>query len=315
MNSRLVVAAAVMSGVTPLAAAHAQKPAQVMPQIQLGTSVQPETTTVGSHFLATVRVRVPTGTQVIFPARPDTSAKVDTVGRATRTASTAAGFTESTVSYVLAAWDTGAVRLGLDSLTVISATGVSYISLTGVRIYVRSVLPADTALKKPKPFRPAIPLQPFDWIPWLIGAAAALLALILFIVWRRWRRRVALGLSPLQLAERDFARVESRKLIESGETEQFAVEMVAVLRAYLARVVPASSQSATTRELDVRLRNSRLVPVMRLIAVLDDTDLMKFARGRCTPEHARDIGTEARQMVRETATSIEAARVAAAKAA
>ena len=284
-------------------------------QVQVGTSVRPETTTVGEHFVATVRVRVPVGTQVVFPTRPDTSAHVDSAGGVTRSETTAGGFIESTVNYVLAAWDTGGQRLGLDSLALVGPNGERYVQLKGFSVHVRSVLPADTALRKPKPFRPAIPVAPFDWLPWLIAAAAILLVALLVMIWRRWRRRRALGLTPLQIAERDFGRVESRRLIESGETEQFAVEMIAVVRRYLASVVPEAAQSATTRELAVALRNSRIVPVQRLIDALDAADLLKFARGRSTPERAREIGAEARRIVSEIHAALEAARVAEAKAA
>ncbi len=284
-------------------------------QVQVGTLVRPETTTVGEHFIATVRVRVPAGTQVIFPTRPDSSAHVDSAGGATRTETTAGGFTESTVNYVLAAWDTGGQPLGLDSVAVIGPNGERYVRLTGLSVRVRSVLPADTALRKPKPFRPTIPVKAFDWLPWLIAAAAAILAALLVFIWRRWRRRRALGLTPLQLAERDFARVESRRLLESGEAEQYAVEMIAVVRRYLSCVIPEAAQSATTSELAFALRNSRAVPVQRLIGALDATDLMKFARERSTAERARDIGADARRIVSETSAALEAAQVAASKAA
>ena len=284
-------------------------------QLQVGTAVRPETTTVGQHFVATIRVRVPAGTQVRFAARPDSAAQVDSAGAVTRKDVTANGFTESTVSYVLAAWDTGSQRLGLDSVTVITPSGERLAALNGFRVYVRSVLPADTALRKPKPFRPVIAVKAFNWLPWLIAGVAAALAAILIWIWRRWRRRAMRGLTPLELAERDFARIESQRLIESGETERYAVEMVAVLRAYLASVVPAATRSATTRELADALRHVTVVPVQRLIGLLDATDLIKFARERATAPHAADIGAEARRIVTETSTAMDAAAAAAAAAA
>ncbi len=284
-------------------------------QVQLGTVVRPETTTVGQHFLATVSVRVPAGTQVRFPSRPDSSAHVDSAGAVARKDTTANGFTVSTVTYVLAAWDTGGQRLGLDSVTVVTPSGERAAPLSGFRVYVRSVLPRDTALRKPKPFRPIMAITAFNWIPWLIAAAAALLAAILFMIWRNWRRRVSRALSPLQLAERDFSRIESQGLIESGEAERYAVEMIGVLRVYLASVIRIAVQSATTHELAMTLWRTTAIPVQRLIDVLDTTDLIKFARERSTAERAREIGTEARRIVTETNAALEAETAAAAKAA
>jgi len=301
MTPVMLFAALLLQAVTPRAQ-----------QVQVGTAVRPETTTVGQHFVATIRVRVPAGTEVRFATRPDSAAQVDSAGAVTRSDVTANGFTESTVSYVLAAWDTGSQRLGLDSVTVITPSGERLAALNGFQVYVRSVLPVDTALRKPKPFRPLIAVKAFNWLPWLIAGIAAALAAILIWVWRRWRRRTMRGLTPLQLAERDFARIESQRLIESGETERYAVEMVAVLRAYLASVVPAASRSATTRELATTLRNVTVVPVQRLIGLLDATDLVKFARERATGQHAIEMGAEARRIVVETSAAIDAAATAAA---
>ena len=283
-------------------------------QLQIGTLVRPETTTVGQHFIATIRVRVPNGTQVIFPLRPDSAAHVDSAGPSTRGQSTAGGFTESTVNYVLAAWDTGGQSLGLDSVVVISPTGQRSAALKGFNVHVRSVLPADTSLRKPKPYRPVVAVQPFNWIPWAIAAAAIALLGLLIVFWRRWRRRLARGLSPLQLAERDFARIDSQRLIESGESERYAVEMVRVLRTYLAATIPAALQSATTHELAASLQRLPVVPGQRLLGVLDATDLIKFARERSTAERAREIGAEARRIVADTNSALVAAAAAAAKA-
>ena len=277
-------------------------------QVQAGTAVRPETTTVGQHFIATIRVRVPSGTQVKFPARPDSSAHVDSAGPVSRTDSNAGGFTESTANYVLAAWDTGSQRLGLDSVTVITSAGERLAALNGFQVYVRSVLPRDTALRQPKPFRPLIAVTAFNWRPWLIAAAAAVLLAILIFVWRNWRRRLARG-------DQHHQDDQAQRLIESGETERYAVEMVGVLRLYLASVVPDAAQSATTHELAGTLRRTTVVPVQRLIDLLDATDLIKFARERSTADRAREIGAGARRIVTETHAALEAAAAAEAKAA
>lgn len=284
-------------------------------QVQAGTAVRPETTTVGQHFVATIRVRVPARTQVTFPGRPDSAAQVDSAGPVARTDSTANGFTESTANYVLAAWDTGPQPLGLDSVAITTPAGERFAALKGFQVYVRSVLPRDTALRKPKPFRPVVPIAAFNWLPWLIAALVALICAILAFIWRKWRRRLARGLTPYELAEREFSRVESEHLIESGEPERYAVEMTGVMRVYLASVVPLAMRSATTHELATSLRRATTIPVQRLIDVLDATDLIKFARERSTADRAREIGAEARTIVSETNAALTAETVATAKAA
>lgn len=284
-------------------------------QVQLGTSVRPETTTVGQHFVATIRVRVPAGTQVRFPSRPDSAAHVDSAGATARTDSTVGGFTESTVNYVLAAWDTGSQSLGLDSVTVVRDGAERIAALNSFKIYVRSVLPLDTALRKPKPFRPVIPGAAFNWLPWLIAAAVLAMIAIIIFAWRRWRQHANRGLTPLQLAQREFARIDSQRLVESGETERYAIEMVRVVRTYLAAVVPAAAASATTHELATALTRPTVIPVQRFIGLLDETDLIKFARKRSTADRALEVGAESRRIVSETATALDAERAAAIAAA
>lgn len=286
-------------------------------KIQLGTAVQPETTTVGQHFLAVVRIRVPAGTDVRFPLRPDSGAAVDSAGVTTRTDSTSSGYTESTMRYVLAAWDTGTQRLGIDSVTTITNGAESIAVLPGFTVYVRSVLPLDSALKKPKPFRPIVEGSAFNWLPWAIAAAVlALLAMIMF-AWRRWKRKRAIGLTSFQIAQREFARIDAERLVESGESERYVIEMTRVLRHYLARSVPAIAASATTRELDAALTRTTGFPAQRLLAILDEADLVKFARGSVTVERGLEIGAESRRIVNETAEALataESAAQAAAKA-
>lgn len=284
-------------------------------QVQAGTIVRPETTTVGQHFVATIRVRVLAGSQISFPARPDSSSHVDSAGPVARGDSTAGGFTVSTASYVLAAWDTGAQSVGLAGVTVVTGAGSQTIPLNGLKVYVRSVLPRDTALRKPKPFRPALPVASFDWRPYALAAAAALLLALLLYAWSMWRRRRARGLTPFHIAQREFARVESERLVEKGEGDRHAIEMLRVMRVYLANVVPAAMLSATTHELATMLRFERIVPVHRVIALLDQTDRIKFARERSTAERANQIGIEARAIVTDVNTALEAEAVTAKKAA
>ena len=284
-------------------------------QVQLGTAVRPETTTVGQHFVATGRVRVPVGTEVKFPARPDSGVQVDSAGATVRTDSTAGGFTESTMNYVLAAWDTGAQRLGLDSVIVVTDGTERIAALNGFSVYVRSVLPVDTALRKPKPFRPVVAGTVINWMPWLIAAAILALVAMLIYAWRRWRRHAMRGLTPLQVAQREFARIDSQRLVESGETERYAVEMAGVVRGYLASVIPTFARSATTREVAAALDRTTTVPVGRLIAILDETDLIKFARERSSVERAVAIGAESRLIVNETAAALDAETAAATVAA
>jgi hypothetical protein len=75
--------------------------------------------------------------------------------------------------------------------------------------------------------------------------------------------------------------------------------MVEVVRDYLALRVPGAAPSLTSSELIRHLRTRRNMPVQRLATLLAEADLVKFARRTVTAERARELGQEARSIVRD----------------
>jgi hypothetical protein len=278
--------------------------------VQLGTAVQPETVTVGQHFTATIRVRVPTGAQLRFPAHPDSAARVDTAAPVARTDAHAATYDESTVRYVLAAWDTGAQAIGIDDVVVATPSGTRIVPLEGLKVFVRSVLPADTSKRVPKPPRDPVSVSVFNWIPWAIAAAIlALIALIAWIVWR-WRRRTRAPLTPYAWAQRELQRI-AQSGWETSDPVRYGVAVTDVLRGYLARSFPVARLSETTRELSTSLAGVSAVPQERAIPLLDAIDLVKFARRTMATDDARAAGTTVREIIDETERRLTAERAAA----
>lgn len=282
-------------------------------QVQMGTTVRPETVSVGQHFNATVRLRVPNGTQLGFPLGTDSSARVDTAGSATRRSVAGPQFTETTVNYVLAAWDTGAQNLGLGDISVALPSGQRLASLRALSVYVKSVLPADTAQRKPKPPRPIVTRRVVNWLPWAIAAVLALLLALAYWLRGRRRRKGAELLTPLDWAGREFERIEGSGWLAEGMTERYAIAMTAVVRRYLSLVDPRFAASLTTRELASAAAGSPL-PTNRLIALLEEVDPLKFAARRLSRDAAVRAGAEARALVAESDSALTAAAGAAAAA-
>jgi len=98
-------------------------------------------------------------------------------------------------------------------------------------------------------------------------------------------------------AEREFARIEALRLVEAGERGRYVTLVVEVLRDYLAARYASAPLSLTSTELLAALRGQRGVPNDRLLRVLNETDLIKFARRPVTAERAQEIGREARAIV------------------
>ncbi len=280
-------------------------------RVQLGARITPDTVTVGQRFIMFLKVRAPRGALIQFPVGVDSvvaaaSATAPQVIGAPRLDSIpdTAGTTR-TSAYRFTVWDIGPQRLGLGNIAVTLNGRTQYVSLADQSVFVRSVLPADTMQRQPKPPRPPIVLAPFNWWPWILLLLAIMLALLAWWLWRMWRRRRNAPLPPYETAEREFARIEAMQLIESGEPERYVALMTDVLRNYLAARVDGVQRSHTTPELI-----AAAAPVQAAAGglghLLGHADLVKFARQRVTPAEAQTIGTQSRSIVRQVETRLVA---------
>ena len=266
--------------------------------VQMGYTVEPDTVTVGDPFRLIVRVRAPLGASVEFPAGPDSGAAVEALDPRQEQQGPDSTSLELTAGWRLAAWDTGDQLLRLGDIVVRADGRERRIPLSALKVYERSVLPADTALRIPKPQRALFEFGR-PWWHWLLAilAAIGIIGLLWWWWYRRRRRRKGEVEDPFAEAESEFERIERLGLVEAGERGRYVALTVEVLRTYLARRIPEAHQSLTTGELLISVRESPTVPVNRLALVLADADLVKFARRATTAERARELGTEARGIV------------------
>ena len=268
--------------------------------IQLGIAVRPDTVTVGTRFIVAARVRAPEGATIAWPTAPDTSESLEIVSSRMVDSTADSLRTEETARWRLAAWDTGTITIVFED-AVVTALDLERRVPLRAHVYVRSVLPPDTALQVPKPPRDIIAAEP-PWWRWVALAllVAAVVSLLLWWYLRRRRRKPpAVPVDAMQYAEREFTRVERMGLLEAGERGRFVALMVEVMRDYLALRVPGAAPSLTSTELVRFLRSRSDLPVQRLAAVLTEADLIKFARRPVTAERAKEIGHEARAIVRQ----------------
>jgi hypothetical protein len=156
-------------------------------QVRMGVSAQPDTVTVGEHFLGRVRVRAPKGAEIGFPIGPDSGVAVEAVDPRREQLSADTTAVERVATYRLVAWTVGAQRVVLGSF-VVSAGGVDRrYEVPAVEIVVKSVRPADSTGNVPRAARGVMLAPPLLW-PWIAGGVL-LLALLLWMLRRRLRRR------------------------------------------------------------------------------------------------------------------------------
>ncbi|MFN2636288.1 MAG: hypothetical protein ABR585_04635 [Gemmatimonadaceae bacterium] len=265
--------------------------------VQMGYRISPDTVLIGQPFNLFVKVLAPKGVRFEFPAGPDTTMQNGVRPIELRGEKLVTMLGDTAVAlYHLVAWDIGLQQLRLPDVRVSFAGEESRPSLAGAAVFVKSVLPADTSLRVPKPARPLIVLPVFNWWAWIALLVAALLAGLLWWAWRRYRNRPPVPVDPYVRAQREFAIIEQAQFVENGQPEQYLVKMVDVAREYLAARVPGVRRSDTTSEL-LRTMQPRGGVEAELPRLLERADLVKFAQAPVPADEAADAGGTTRAVV------------------
>jgi len=147
------------------------------------------------------------------------------------------------------------------------------------------------------------------WLQVAVGAAAA--GFVAVGGWLLWRRGALSGLrarTPAEQALAELDHLDAAGLVRQGKYKEFYLGVSHTMRRYLAREFGVAAVDMTTRELRSHLRRPMAAaPVVpRLIALLEECDLVKFAQVTPAPEGATAALAEARALVREMNATREA---------
>jgi hypothetical protein len=293
-------------------------------RVQAGVRVSADTVRVGDPFTVTVRVRMPAAARIEWPELRDSTAVIAPRAPMVRRdpASDSAAATrdaearEELVTFVVAAWDTGTVATTWPPALVILDADTVPVRLADARVYVQSVLPADTAAHQPRPYKPPFAAPMPWWQRWwpLWVAIAALLA---WWGWRRWRRRptrrvttIVAALGPYERATQAFDRLERLALADAGEHGRTVTLSVEILRTYLAARVPATSLAQTSAEVLAEVQHDPRVPADALLALFVAADTVKYAGRALDPDVARRLVASARAIVDDVESRDAAQRTA-----
>jgi hypothetical protein len=286
--------------------------------LQMGFTVRPDTVVIGQPFNLLIKIHAPKGVRFEFPAGPDTAMQNGVRPIELRGEKVVSVVSDTAIGlYHLVAWDVGLQPLRIPDVRI-AAEGVERtVPLSGASVFVKSILPADTSLRVPKPPRPLIVLPVFNWWPWIAVLAALILAALGWWLWRRYKNRPAVPLDPYVRAQREFARIEQERLLEEGRAADYFSAMVDVVREYLAARVPGVRRSDTSTEL-LRTMQPRDGVEAELPALLERADMVKFARAGISAQEAAPVRDTAGAIVdhveiRLNPESAIAKRAAAAK--
>jgi membrane protein implicated in regulation of membrane protease activity len=289
----LLLQAALQQSVSP----PAQSSAPTTLSVQMGYKVSPDTVIIGQPFNLLIKILAPKGVRFEFPSGPDTTMQNGVRPIELRGEKFVSMLSDTAVAlYHLVAWDLGVQPLRLSDVRVTLGAEERRPSLAGASVFVRSILPADTALRVPKPARPLIVLPVFNWWPWLALLAAMIAAVLIWWAWRRYRNRPRAPIDPYVRAQREFDRLDQQGLVEGGRAGVYLSLIVDVAREYLAARISGVRRSDTSSEL-LRTMQPREGIETDLPRLLERADLVKFARADISAQEATHAGAAIRAIV------------------
>lgn len=263
--------------------------------------VSPERPAVGEPITVELRVQAPRGTLVRFPVLPDTGTRIEPLDPRSLTGGETADGVEQVATYRLIAWDTGSVAPAFTDVTLERDGRVTRVPVELGELRIRSVLPADSAARRPKPPREALDAPTGAWRAWVAAAVVALLA-----AWgwraarRRARARQTMDPGPLARARAAFAHLRALDLSSAGEAGRHALSHGAVMRRYIAERWPTLPAALTARELEERLPTAD-IPVLpeRLVAVATALEPVAYAAAPIASGEAERLALESTAIVED----------------
>lgn len=301
----LRVACAVGLCAAQVSRAHAQ-PSTVQPgdgtsepPVRMGVRMMPETVTVGAPFTVRVRVALPSAWRVLQPPTPDTGGIVEPLDPP-RLRDTVRGPDRVVdMTWRFLAWEPGAHPLPIASLRLASGSRERALTVPGA-IVVRSVLPADTALRTPRPARAPFAV-PITWWPRVLTGLGVLAALALAVwlarcAWRARRSTRERVRTPREVADEAFERLAARGLPAAGESRRHVALVGEIVRDFLAARLGLPTSLATGEALAVAgpAVGALAEPLAELLGRID---VARFATTPVTREEAERLDGQARRMI------------------
>lgn len=181
---------------------------------------------------------------------------------------------------------------------------LSEVVASPVPIHVSTVLvEGDTTLRD---IKPQVEMPFTGILPWVVGLGLFAGAAGTFILWlwykRRQRRVVVDNRLPHEIALDELVRIEQLGLPEEGRFKEHYSLVSSCIRYYIEQRFKLPALERTTAEIRVDLRKAVIDAkfITRLIEILNETDLVKFAKHRPQVPDAQKLVVSARAIIEMT---------------
>lgn len=281
--------------------------AQTTERFQATLTVPEGELTVGDPIELTISVIHPSDHQVVPPQFEETWG--DLVVRdlsAPTTVDNGDGTKTTTLVLDARLFAPGTVETPPLSITVADGTGqINEVAVPSRSITISSVLvEGDADLRDIKP-QAELPFATL-W-PWIVGGLlVAFVAGAGALLWRARRRRLALALVdnrlPHEKALDELDRIGGLKLPESGRFKEHYTLVSECIRLYVGQIYDIPVIERTTAEIQTSLKATAIKPAVasNFLAMLDESDLVKFSKFKPDVTSAREIVLLGRQIVEDT---------------
>lgn len=263
-----------------------------------------ETVTVGDPVILTVSVTHPEGSVVLFPELEATwgdftvrnQSAAETVSNGDGTAVTS----QQIDVRLFAPGDFQTLPLPItisDSAGNLTETIAEALPLT-----VQSVLvEGDTELRDIKP-QADLPM-PAIWLV-VLGGLLVAFALGAFVIWKQRGGKILVdNRLPHEKALDALAHIDKQKYPANGRFKEQYVQVSDILRAYFEATGSVPMTDRTTAEIRTDLAGGQMkeADAQRLLLLLEDADMVKFAKVTPSQHEAERVTQDARQLVQDTA--------------
>lgn len=287
------------------------------PPVDVQTSVDPRTTTIGTPLRYTLRITADAGVALDVPRLVGVIGTFQVVDFGSEPPREKSGRTVHEQWYTLVTYETGDQVVPGPTIQYRRADGEpERLAAPDALVAVRSLVEAagPTPASEPRDIKGPVAV-PRDYTLLLVIAAGVALVLLALALLMRWinRPRAAAALPPRpphELALDALARLHAARLAEAGRIEEFYVRLSAIVREYIEARFGLRAPEMTSEEfLQAAQRNPQLTPPQRALLgeFLGEADLVKFARHRPTAADAERAWAAAREFVQSTAPEVSRA--------
>lgn len=264
--------------------------------------------TVGDVIPMRLRVTYPAGLSLTLPELPEKWAAFEVREQRVLEPTTDDGATTAVCEARVTLWVPGEHETPPLTVRYRDANdGFHEVAVQPLSISIASVLTEDDLEKRDLKPQASLPRPPL-W-PWLLGGALAAAVLLVGArwLWQRRRRRTATEMAaiepvddrlPEEIAYDELERIASLDLPAHGELKRHYTLVTDCVRTYIEGITQVPAMDRTTSELMAALRRAPIrdaIPVLR--SLLEEADLVKFAKLQPSVMSARNAVAQARHLV------------------